>query len=229
MRTLSLKTTAAKSIFPTFPDCSPHPEPNFHQLRSPANAAPLAPPPTEKPSAPRRNPPPREAREASSGQRAGSYLLMITAPLYMTEKVGIITWSPGGLSRTAGRQQLPQPSASSHMMLPVCAQPASNSTKTDCPLKTSPPSPTRLISYITKVTGGKKIKHWNKAGHWGLKWLCGRIICHTFSTTGQNSSHFSPCLELWCKIRSNGNIKLNMIITLKLTNTILLESFKISC
>lgn len=158
MRTLSLKTTAAKSIFPTFPDCSPHPEPNFHQLRSPANAAPLAPPPTEKPSAPRRNPPPREAREASSGQRAGSYLLMITAPLYMTEKVGIITWSPGGLSRTAGRQQLPQPSASSHMMLPVCAQPASNSTKTDCPLKTSPPSPTRLISYITKVTGEKKNK-----------------------------------------------------------------------
>lgn len=83
------------------------------------------------------------------------YLLMITAPLYMTEKVGMLTWSRFSVrthGRSLGAPPSLQPSAVSQQPhAGASTQAASNSTPADRPLQTSPPSPSDLISYITKV------------------------------------------------------------------------------
>lgn len=65
----------------------------------------------------------------------------------MTEKVGMLTWSPAlrRHGRTDGRSF--QASVRSHMM---SVRTGTNSSQTACALRTSPPTAARLISYITK-------------------------------------------------------------------------------
>lgn len=86
---------------------------------------------------------------------------MMTAPLYMTEKVGMMTWSrsqPATLLHGATRTLARQPAATCRC---VCEQAAAKSSEAHWPprLRAFPPSAAQfLISYVTKGAEINKLK-----------------------------------------------------------------------
>lgn len=92
-----------------------------------------------------------------------------------------------------------------------------NSSEAACALQTSPPSATRLISYITKV-GGK----WKKKTLWGWKWFGGLFRTHFSPYLSFSLAVAVQWLYLFDSIQRNLPVSLSVDVCATLTVTCLI-------